>query len=288
MRYLVTGGHGTVAGYLRRLAPSFDAELVFVGRQDFDIADLSQTRDWFADKHFDGIINLAAATDVDRCEQEPEWAFRANAVGPSNLALMAQAQNAWLMQVSTTEVFGAGGALGPFSEMDRPDPINVYAESKWAGERAVQALVPRHFVVRTCWVMGGGRRDKKFVGKVVGKLRDGAPVQAVDDQYGSPTYAQDLAVVLRELVFSQAFGLYHAVNRGTAHRLAMVEAMKSILGSTSTVTGVPAQTFPLPAPRPRSEAAHCWALAARGMGEHLPDWEDALRRYLEEIAAEQA
>src|SRR5262249_53962081 len=147
-----------------------------------------------AQGRYSAVVNLAAATDVDRCELEPEWAYRLNTFAAWNVALAAAEHGATLVHVSTTAIFGGDGAAGPFTERDVRHPPNFYAKSKLGGEQCVERIHARSFIVRTAWIMGGGASDKKFVGKVVAKLCAGEKVRAVSDELGSPTYARDLVV----------------------------------------------------------------------------------------------
>jgi dTDP-4-dehydrorhamnose reductase len=270
MTLLVTGATGTVGRYFA----GTDAELL--GKHDLDITDLRAVRDRL--RH-EWIVNLAAATDLDRAEQDPVWAHRLNAIGAENLALVARERGIRMVQVSTVGIFGADAREGPFSELDEPAPVNVYAKTKLAGERAVQRILPDALIVRTAWVMGGGSEDKKFVGKVRDKLVRGEPVKAVGDIVGSPTYAKDLADAIRMLIHEQAFGLFHVTNAGAASRYDLVLEMKRILGSKSEVSSVSSSEFPLPAPRPKSEVSQSLALPARGFPS-LRSWQAALADYL--------
>jgi dTDP-4-dehydrorhamnose reductase len=278
MTILVTGGGGTVGRYFSQLADTFAEPVEVLGRQELDVTDLRAVQARLQADHT-WIVNLAAATDLDRAEQDPIWAYRLNAVGAENLALVAKKRGVRMVQVSTVGIFCGDGKEGPFSELDEPAPVNVYAATKLAGERAVQRILPEAAILRTAWVMGGGKEDKKFVGKVRDKLLANEPVKAVGDIVGSPTYARDLVEMIRTVIAAQAFGLFHTTNAGAASRHDLVVEMKKILGSTSALESVGAGAFPLPAPRPKSEVSRSLALPARGLPE-LRSWQDALADYL--------
>jgi dTDP-4-dehydrorhamnose reductase len=280
MSILVTGAKGVVGSYFRELASTFSAPLTYWDLEELDVTDLDRCRAAIVDGPFRTVIHLAAATDVDRCEQQPEWAYRLNAIGARNVAIACREQDAELVQVSTTQIFGGDGREGPFSEMDLPAPVNVYAKSKLAGEDLARAQVAKLYLVRTAWIMGGGKADTKFVGKVAAKVRAGEPIKAVNDEHGSPTYARDLVECIRELLVRRAYGTYHVTNQGAASRYDMAVEMKRILGSTSTITPVSAASFALPAPRPKSDVSVSYALPAVGLGEVMPTWQAALERYL--------
>jgi dTDP-4-dehydrorhamnose reductase len=280
-RWLVTGASGTVGSYTGPVLGS-RFELDLASRVDLDVTDLTAVRRRVSSGGYAGVIHLAAATDLDRCEKEPSWAYALNVVGAWNVALACREHDAEMVHVSTVGLFCGDGRTGPFSELDEPAPVNVYAHAKWKAEQAVQAVGPRAYVVRTAWVMGqGAEGDRKFVGKVRGRLLAGEPVQAVGDIVGSPTYAPDLVEAIGKLVDTKAHGLYHATNRGAASRFDMVEVMRTSLGSSSATQSVPASTFPLPAPRPVSEVTEHFALRARGI--EMRSWQDALHAYMQEL-----
>lgn len=275
MTILVTGAGGTVGAYFRNLP----GKLELADHKALDITDFEAVRNKLSAHAYSWVVNLAAATDLDRAEQDPEWAYRLNVVGPENLAWAASQTGARMLHVSTVGIFCGDGREGPFTELDEPSPVNVYAKTKLAGERCVRRILPSATVVRTAWVMGGAAADKKFVGKVRDRLLAGEPVKAVGDIVGSPTYAKDLAETILGLIQRQAFGLFHATNQGAASRYDMVVEMKRLLGSSSELTKVGADAFPLPAPRPKSEVSKSLALPARGLSP-MRTWQEALADYL--------
>jgi dTDP-4-dehydrorhamnose reductase len=279
---LVTGARGTVGSYFARLAPEFGEPIALVAHDDLDIGKLDQVRALLGSKKYRVAINLAAATDLDRAEREPAWAYAVNTLGPWNLALAAREFDVELVQVSTVGMFGADGARGPFSELDPPNPVNVYAKTKLAGETLVRQLWPKSYVVRSSWVMGGGPKDKKFIGMLRDRILRGERVRAVNDKIGSPTYAKDLVLAIGELIATGAYGLYHVTNQGSASRYELATAVNEIVKGGATVEPASSSEFPQPAARPLSEASVSFALPARGIV--LPPWREALERYLSDQA----
>lgn len=280
MTILVTGARGTVGSYFRELGDRFEEPMDLLGRDELDVTDLAQVMNRLDRHRYSTVIHLAAATDVDRCELEPAWAFKLNTVGAWNVALAAERYGADVVHVSTVGIFGGDGARGPFSEVDAPCPANVYARTKLAAEERVRDHTRRAFIIRTAWIMGGGAGDRKFVGKVRSRLLAGEPLKAVTDTVGSPTYARDLVLAIRELLRCKAYGLYHVTNRGVASRFDMACVMKDVLRSRSEITPGVSGDFALPARRPPSEGSVSLALEARGLGGIMRPWEDALRDYL--------
>jgi dTDP-4-dehydrorhamnose reductase len=227
----------------------------------------------------DVVLHLAAATDVDRCEKEPEWARRSNALGTENVARACEGTGIVLVYVSTGAVF-SGEKAEPYVESDQPAPVNVYAQAKLDGERAVAARGPRHFIARAGWMMGGGTRDVKFVGKMVELIGAGrTPLRAVADTRGTPTYARDLLGTIERLLATAAYGLYHIGNEGCCSRYDMALAIRDALGRDDVVVEpVASSAFPLPAPRGRSEAIRSLALERLGLAPR--PWRDALHEYV--------
>jgi dTDP-4-dehydrorhamnose reductase len=232
-------------------------------------------------------LHLAAETDVDRCERENDHAFRSNALGTLNVALACQRFECDMVYVSTAGVFD-GAKPDPYTEFDTPAPVNVYARAKYEGEKIVQTLVPRHYVVRAGWMFGGKGKDKKFVAKIASMCLGFEPnvreIRAVNDKFGSPTYAKDLIDNLRLLCRTGYYGIYHMVNGGWCSRYDVAVEIARYLQSDIPIVPVSSAIFPLSAPRPRSEAARSYKLDLLGLNRMRP-WQDALHEYLAEWLA---
>jgi dTDP-4-dehydrorhamnose reductase len=278
---LVTGANGMVGSYFGSLATEFDEPLELTDTDTFDITDLGAVERRITSRSYSSVIHLAAETDVDRCEREPVHAYRVNAMGTQNVALACQSAGIVMVYTSTGEVFGGDGALGPFTEFDVPRAANVYGASKLAGERHVERLLNRYFIVRSAWMMGGCDKDKKFVSKVLSQVRDGRDVSAVSDKKGSPTFARELVLGIRDLLRSRRFGLYHMANHGVCSRYEMACHIVDFLGASVRVVPVDSAHFPSSAPRASSEAIRNLNLELNGM-DRMSSWQDALDAYLEE------
>jgi dTDP-4-dehydrorhamnose reductase len=282
MRMLVTGAAGAVGSYVPDVFS--DRELVLtdiVGDfERLDVADPSAVSHTISRAEPDVVLHLAAATDVDRCEQDPDWAFRVNTVGTENVARASKAAGAVLIYISTAGVF-SGDKPEPYNEFDEPGPANVYGHSKLAGERIVTTLLETYYIVRAGWMIGGAHLDRKFVGKIVDLIEGGAEqLRAVDDKLGSPTYAKDLLAGIRRLLATDYFGLFHLVNDGSCSRYDVAVAIRDVAGLTGLdVEPVSSAHFPLPAPRARSEAMRNYKLELLGL-EPMRPWRDALEEYL--------
>jgi dTDP-4-dehydrorhamnose reductase len=279
---LVTGAAGAVGSYVRQVFSDSAALLTdIVGELPvLDVTEPEAVMQAVADERPDVVLHLAAATDVDRCQQDPDWAFRTNAVGTQNVALACLRTGATLVYISTAGVF-SGDKPDPYTEFDEPGPANVYGHSKLAGERIVTSLLSRYYIVRAGWMVGGGSKDKKFVGKIVDLLERGhTHLRAVDDKIGSPTYAKDLLVGISRLLGTDYFGLYHMVNEGACTRYEVAVAIRDLLPRPEVeIEPVSSAYFPLPAPRARSEAMRNYKLELLGL-EPMRPWRDALAEYL--------
>ncbi|MGH3050635.1 MAG: dTDP-4-dehydrorhamnose reductase [Gaiellaceae bacterium] len=282
MRFLVTGAAGAVGSYVPAV---FDGdELVLTDiRGDFrrlDVRDPLSVASTVDDVKPDVVLHLAAATDVDECERDHDLAFATNAVGTENVARACREAGCELVYISTAGVFW-GDKPEPYTEYDAPGPANVYGHSKLAGERAVTALWSRTYTVRAGWMVGGGALDKKFVGKIAEQIQGGSThLKAVDDKFGSPTYAPDLLRLIKRLVATGFHGLYHGVNRGSCTRHDVAVELREILERPDVeIEAVSSAHFPLPAPRARSEAMRNYKVELLGIEDSRP-WRDALREYV--------
>jgi len=281
-KMLVTGAGGMVGSYAKEVFK--DCRLILTDQIDgfahLDVCDPSAVRKAVADEKPDVVLHLAAATDVDRCEQDPELAYRTNAIGTQNIALACQAVDAVLVYVSTAGVFW-GDKREPYNEFDVPRPANVYGHSKLAGEHIVTSLLRRYYIVRAGWMIGGGRKDKKFVGKITRLMIEGAnPLRIVSDKLGSPTYGKDLLAGIHRFLKTGYYGLYHMVNKGTCTRYEVALEIRKILGRDDVeMMPVSSAYFPLPAPRADSEAMRNLKLELLGLDGMRP-WQEALREYL--------
>lgn len=281
-RMLVTGAGGMVGSYVPDTFQGWDLVLTDITPElaHLDIRDPSTVKRMIEDLRPDVVLHLAAATDVDRCEQETDWAYHTNAIGTQNVALACQAMDTLLVYISTAGVFG-GDKPDPYIEFDRPNPANVYGVSKLAGEEIVTSLLRRFFIVRAGWMVGGGEKDKKFVGKIAKLITEGrSEVRVVHDKVGSPTYAKDLVRGIRALLDTQYYGLYHMVNKGTVSRYEVAQVIREALGRPDvTIQPVSSAVFPLPAPRARSEAMRNLKLDLLGLNVMRP-WDEAVHEYV--------
>lgn len=277
MRAIVTGAEGQLGRALTAVLTEGGHTVLPLGRS-VDIADPSRLSAAIGNG-FDVLFNAAAATDVDRCEREPEWAFRVNAEAPGFLGELCREAGARFLHVSTDFVF-SGSATEPYREHDLPEPQCVYGESKLLGEKRAQEACPGALVVRTSWVFGV--TGKNFLHAVLRRAARGEPVRAAADQVGSPTFAVDLAEAILSSVERDLSGLYHLANEGAASRFALAQAAlrAADLGSHELIEAR-LSDFPAVATRPLRTALDCRAAAAEGV--RLRPWEEAVAAFVRRL-----
>jgi dTDP-4-dehydrorhamnose reductase len=266
VRILVTGAGGQLGRALTAALHEHTVEAHPHGA--LDVGRLDDVRAALRSRDAEIVINAAGFTDVDGAETDPDGAFRANALGPENLARATAEREIPLVHVSSDYVFAGDGAR-PLLEHDPPGPLSVYGRSKLAGEEAVRHLQPRHFVVRTAWlydVMG-----RNFPNTLIA-LADRPELRVVDDQHGSPTFAPHLARAITHLVGTARFGTWHLAGRGGTTWFGFARALFSAAGLPTPIVPVATAEFPRPAARP--------AYAVLGTAQDppilLPPWEEGV------------
>jgi dTDP-4-dehydrorhamnose reductase len=269
---LVLGATGMLGSACVR---AFGPRVTGCDLEDFDLSNQADTLETIARLQPSLIVNCAAATDVDRCETDHDYADRGNSLAAKHVAQAAAQVGAQLLHLSTDFVF-SGDKNGPYQETDPPDPTNYYGRSKLAGEESVLAEMPDAIIVRTSWLYGRG--GTHFPGKVLEWASGGGPLRIVDDQVGSPTYAEDLAVALCALADVGASGLFHLGGSGCTSRFDWARETLALAGVKAEVLPVSSSEFPSPAPRPACSCLDC--SKAAGVGVRLPAWRDGLARYV--------
>jgi dTDP-4-dehydrorhamnose reductase len=245
-----------------------------------DVTRLDEVDSMLDEHHPDWVFHLAAETDVDLCEKEPEHSYQANTLGTENIVLACQKREIPVAYISTAAVFN-GMKPEPYTEFDAPDPVSIYGRSKLEGEKVVRTFLNRFFIFRAGWMVGGWDIDKKFVYKIANLLMERERITVVNDKFGSPTFTFDFSQNLVEIWKTRRFGLYHMANRGVASRYEMACSIARYMGVENKVEIVPINSahFPLPAPRSRSEMMHNYRLDLLGMNS-MPHWKDSLEYYI--------
>jgi dTDP-4-dehydrorhamnose reductase len=274
VRILVTGGSGQVGRALQALSTP-QRKIHGPGSGQLDVTDPDSVCRSIADVEPDLVIHAGAMTDVEGCERDPDLAFKVNALGTQQVAAATCDAEIPIVYISTNFVFD-GEWPEPYHEFADPNPISVYGASKLAGERAVQALNPRHYIVRTAMVYDETGRN--FVNTMLRLASEHSRLTVVSDQTGNPTYAADLAAALLDLVSRPAYGTYHLVNSGITSWHGWASETFELDGVDVEVAPIPATDFKRLATPPANGALANTTAAALGI--ILPDWQDALARCL--------
>jgi dTDP-4-dehydrorhamnose reductase len=281
MRVTLFGATGLLGPELVRALQ--DMELTPLTSRDADLRDAAQVEQVTRESRPDCIILSAAYTDVDGCEKNRDLAFAVNCQGAVNVAQAARTAGARLIFLSSDYVFD-GTKSSPYEVDDPRNPISVYGETKARAEEQLLAILPEGCIVRTSWLFGhGGKCFPATILKLAGRKPDGSAPQlsVVNDQRGSPTFAPDLASAIAELCRKKARGIVHATNSGDCTWYDFAEEIVRAAGLTATVKPVTTTEFPRPARRPAYSVLSPASLHERGI--QMPAWQDALRRYLEEL-----
>ncbi len=279
MKVLVTGVKGQLGYDVVKELENRGMEAVGVDIEEMDITDAASVEKVIGEAAPDAVIHCAAYTAVDAAEDNEELCRKVNAEGPQNIANMCKKLDIPMIQISTDYVFdGMGEQL--WQPDDKREPASVYGQTKYEGELAVQNTLEKYFIVRIAWVFGVN--GKNFVKTMLnlGKTRDKLTV--VCDQFGSPTYTYDLAKLLVDMIQTDKYGVYHATNEGFCNWYEFACEIFKQAGMNVEVAPVTSDQYPAKAKRPYNSRMSKDKLAENGF-ERLPDWKDALSRYLKEI-----
>ena len=277
-RILITGADGML-GHSMIPVLEEENELLPTDLPGTDITDADSFLNKVSSFKPDTVIHLASMTDVDGCEEDPDSAFRINALGTRNVALACAENDAEMVYLSTGSIY-SGTSETPYTEYDTPDPVNVYGRSKYYGELYMRDIVSRFYIFYTCWLFGSAAEDKKFIPKILELSRTSKTLDIVNDKFGSPTYTNDLAAEIAEVIRTGYYGRYHCVNEGYVSRYEEAEEILRIAGIAGcTLNPVSSARFELPAPRPRSEAMINYNLSLMGR-KPLRNWREALSDYI--------
>lgn len=281
MKILITGSKGMLAHDLIPILKD-GHEVIAPLEEELDITLRDRTLKLIKETAPDLVINCAAYTQVDKAEEEKERAFLVNGTGAQNLALACSAQNIPLCHISTDYVFNGRGTR-PYTPFDNTDPVNAYGASKLAGEKYIQWLMNKFYIVRTSWLYGTGGNN--FVSTIIRLSRDMPELRVVNDQIGAPTYTVSLSRAIKSLIESGAYGLYHytdITDKGITWYDFAVEII-NLIGFENVVAVLPVTTaeYPRPAKRPTYSVLDTKALSV--VTGHSPvDWRNALREFLGE------
>ncbi len=283
MKILITGANGMLAKSVKKRLEK-ENELICTDVAGLDITDEQAVSKFVADCKPEYIINCAAFTAVDKAETAGEIVEKINADGPGNLAKAAKENNSVLVHISTDYVFGGDlDVEKDYNEEDAKAPVTVYGVTKLQGEEKIQANTEQYYIFRTAWLYGDGNNFVRTMLNL-GEAKD--EISVVADQHGSPTYAEDLANIIGEAIEKKIpYGVYHTTNQGYTTWYDFTKAIFDYTGTSCKVNPVTTEEYIemmkiTQAKRPKNSQLSKEKLLAQGIT--VPEWEDALRRYLKE------
>lgn len=287
-KILVTGCNGQLGRAIRKEYAGEDVTFINTdvmegdGVVALDITDVNAVLALVRAEQPDVIINCAAHTNVDKCEEQWDLAYQINAIGPRNLSIAASEVDAKLVHVSTDYVF-AGNGTRPYTEFDEPGPVSAYGKTKLEGERFVKAFARKYFILRTAWLYGEGRN---FVKTMLALSEKHEEVSVVCDQVGSPTSAVELAKMIHYLEGTENYGLFHATCEGDTNWADFAEAIFRKAGKNTRVNHVTSQQYkemnPASADRPAYSILENYMIKLTS-DFSMAHWEDALDVYMKEL-----
>ena len=279
MKVFVTGVKGQLGYDVVNELEKRGLESIGVDIQEMDITDADSVDRVIGEATPDAVIHCAAYTAVDAAEDNVEICRKVNAEGTQNIANMCKKLDIPMIYISTDYVFDGQGER-PWLPDDERAPLNVYGQTKYEGELAVQNTLDKYFIVRIAWVFGVNGKNFVKIMLNLGRTRDHLTV--VNDQFGSPTYTYDLARLLVDMIQTDKYGIYHATNEGICTWYEFACEIFRQAGISVDVAPVTADQYPAKAKRPSNSRMSKDKLEENGF-ERLPSWQDALGRYLKEI-----
>lgn len=278
-KILVTGSNGQLGRAInKQYAGSTEYEIVNTDVEELDITNIEATIKMMEEVRPYAIINCAAHTAVDACENQQDSAYRINAIGPRNLSIAATKVGAKMVHVSTDYVFDGKGDR-PYLEFDEPNPQGVYGETKLAGERFVQQFVKEYFIIRTAWLYGDG---KNFVKTMLKLSETNDTVRVVGDQLGTPTSTTELAKAIASLIPTKNYGLFHGTCEGICSWADFAKEIFRLAGKATEVEAITTAEYPTPAIRPAYSVLENYMFKLTS-GFSFAPWKDAIAEYMKTL-----
>jgi dTDP-4-dehydrorhamnose reductase len=291
MKILITGAKGQLGNELQDIINSGKAEIGQVSEliiksevipldiDELDITNLEMVKDKLNKLKPDVIINCAAATNVDGCENNQDFAFKVNSIGPRNLAIVSEKIGAKLVQVSTDYVFSGVGNK-PLTEYDLTTPYSVYGKTKLLGENYLREFSSKYFIVRTAWLYGHIGNNFVYTMRRLAKEKD--MITVVNDQKGNPTYANDLAYHILKLLQTEEYGIYHCTGKGECTWYDFAKMIIELSGENCKVTACTSEEYKTLAKRPKYSSLDNVMLRYT-VGDEMRDWKDAIKSFINKI-----
>lgn len=287
-KILVTGANGQLGNEIRRLCRNFPGlEFIFTDVDMLDITNPDAVSVFMEASKPAIVVNCAAYTNVDGAEDDVKAARKVNALAPQVLAAACAMQEAFLIHISTDYVFD-GEKESPYNEEDETNPISVYGSSKLEGEEKIKTVFDNYLIIRTSWLYS--EYGHNFMRTILALAKEKDKIEVISDQYGSPTYARDLAnciidIIVKSILNPRAYlpGIYHYTNQGSCSWNEFAQEIINVAGiTTCEVVPITTDQYPHKAQRPRNSILDTTKVrSAFGIG--IPNWKDSLRECLSSI-----
>ena len=284
-KILVTGCNGQLGRAIRKEYAASDVEFINTdvvegeGVVSLDITDVDAVLKLVRAEKPDVIINCAAHTNVDKCEEQWDLAYKINAIGPRNLSIAATEADAKMIHVSTDYVFEGNGTR-PYTEFDAPNPVSAYGKTKLEGENFVKEFAKKHFILRTAWLYGDG---KNFVKTMLALAENHDELNVVCDQVGTPTSAVELAKMIHYLEGTENYGTFHATCEGDTNWADFTDEIFRLAGKNTKVDHITTEEYvkdnPASANRPAYSILDNFMFRLTG-DFRFADWHDAIEEYI--------
>ncbi|WP_047986106.1 dTDP-4-dehydrorhamnose reductase [Ornithinibacillus californiensis] len=278
-KVLVTGAKGQLGMDLVSALNQADYRVYGIGKRQLDVTDFEQIMSQVSKIKPDIIIHCAAYTNVNQAEQHKDTAFLINGIGTRNIAIAAESIEAKLIYISTDYVFD-GADNEPYHEFSQVNPLNVYGQSKLAGEQFVRDFHSKYYIIRTSWVFGVN--GENFIKKMLHLSEQNTELTVVNDQTGCPTYTVDLARAIMQIMETNRYGIYHVSNSGSCTWYELTLELFRLTNTSVKLIPCMTEEFPSPAKRPIYSVFDHMALRLNGF-DTLPHWKDALDRFVKQL-----
>jgi len=277
MKILITGAKGQLGYDLKRTFKNH--HLILTDIDNLDITSKKRVADFFVNKKPEFVIHAAAFTDVDGAENKKRICFKINQLGTRNVARAAEKIGATIVYISTDYVF-SGNKKTPYKETDRAYPLNIYGESKLAGEKEIKKICNQYYIIRTAWLYGKG--GENFVHTMLRLGKRMSKLEVVNDQRGTPTYSNDLSRGIKRLIAKKPnFGIYHLTNSGATTWYSFAKKIFTLKKIKIKLSPTESKKFVRPAKRPKYSVLS--KDKVRKLGIKMRPWEKALSSFLNKL-----
>ena len=273
---LVTGSTGQLGSDVVKELLKRGYSTLSPNRSEFNLCSEDSIRNYILNSNCEAIVHCAAYTQVDKAEDEKDLCIKINATATKHIVKCAKILDIPMIYISTDYVFD-GTKDGEYTENDETNPINIYGESKLAGEKYVQEILDKYYIVRTSWVFN--INGKNFIETMLRLSKANNQLSIVNDQIGSPTYTKDLSRLLVDMLETSKYGLYHATNEGYCSWYEFADTIFKLANINIDIKAINSNEYASRAKRPLNSKLSKDKLIEYGF-KPLPNWEDALKDYL--------